>query len=249
MQDCTLKVTAAEIHRYSEDIKSSQDIETIVKVNLSGLRSQFNNMAVTEQYTTENMIAKDLNDKYDIKLQRGIELIDFQDKGSYVEVKLAPYRGKLNQSDQEESKVNVEILRVQYLLGCDGAHSFVRYKLDLPFDGEKYDQRFILFHGSLNNDASLPWPTGMIINGVRGILFIISLADHTWYLIGDLDEKQQEEINKRHQGQMKQPTEDDINWMLQQRGLNGITVKQTKWLSAFTIESKQITQYSKGIII
>ena len=254
LQSITLKVNNASFYRYPpncmQDGQSFKDNELVITANMNAIQSQFNNMAVTEQYTTENLINKDLTNKYNVKLQRGIELIDFTDKGSYVEVKLGSYRGhkddeKVSVSDEKDE--NVEILRVKYLIGCDGARSFVRNKLDLGFKGETYHQKFILFHGELNDNGELPFPVGMVVNGVNGIMFMISLADGTWYIIGDLDDEQLEELNKRHDGNMKEPTEADIEWMFKQRGLNGVTIKSTKWLSSFQIQSRQISQYSKGM--
>lgn len=87
-----------------------------------------------------------------------------------------------------------------------------------------------------------------MLTGELGFVFCISLKDGTWYCVADLDEKQEKEIHKRHGGKMKCPTVDDIEWVLRQRGFNGITVKSTRWLSTFTVDSRQISQYSKGMV-
>lgn len=113
----------------------------------------------------------------------------------------------------------------------------------------QYSQQFVLFHGELNDDGKLPWPSTFVLTGESGLVFCIALKDGTWYVIADLDDKQQEAINKRHGGKMQQPTEDDMEWVLKDRGFNGITIKSTRWLSTFMVDSRQISQYSKGMVL
>ena len=42
-------------------------------------------------------------------------------------------------------------MRTQYLVGCDGAHSTVRKLAGIPFEGDAYEQRFML--GDVEADA------------------------------------------------------------------------------------------------
>ena len=208
------------------------------------MQTPFNKTAVIEQYATENLIAKDLKEKHGVTLERGIQLIGFEDKGSFVEVKLAKTRSK--DQEQKHEDEDVQVLRVKYLFGCDGARSFVRTQLNLPFIGETYVENFLVFHGELNNSEQLPFPSIIFHTGVNGFLFMITLKDHSWYMVIDLNEEQTAEADKRHNGKMTTPSDEDINEALASRGMKGITVKSSRWLSSFIIQSRQITQYSKG---
>jgi 2-polyprenyl-6-methoxyphenol hydroxylase-like FAD-dependent oxidoreductase len=40
-----------------------------------------------------------------------------------------------------------------YVIGCDGANSFVRNAVDIPFEGQTYDARFLLSEVQIDNDA------------------------------------------------------------------------------------------------
>ena len=220
-----------------------------VKINFSELDSEFNYMLSLEQYNTENKIANELNKKYGVKLERGIELIDFIDKGSYVLVKLDKYKKK-KIDDEKDSKSSEEIdnlpqeLRVKYLIGCDGARSFVRSKLNLPFIGETYDEKFLLFHGYINHQNQLEMPSTFIVSGINGFLFVITMSDNSWIIVADLDEKQQKLY---HNGKFEMPTKSDFEKIFNQRGLNGFKITDVKWLTKFEVQSRQIAQYSKGI--
>ncbi len=52
-----------------------------------------------------------------------------------------------------------EQIRAAYLVGCDGAHSFVRKALGLTFEGETYPEHFVL--GDMEVDGDLPLDTAV----------------------------------------------------------------------------------------
>ena len=148
LQDASINITKANFYRYpldaGDDGKSFDDNELVIGVNTTGGPSQFVAMASIEQYNTENFIADELSSKYNMKLERGIELIQFKDKGSYVEVEMREKKESgigngisANSDDQKvEESSSTETLKVKYVIGADGARSFVRSRLGLSYDGE-----------------------------------------------------------------------------------------------------------------
>jgi 2-polyprenyl-6-methoxyphenol hydroxylase-like FAD-dependent oxidoreductase len=64
-----------------------------------------------------------------VEVERGIELVAFQDKGHAVIATLSK-QGK------------TETVVADYLAGCDGAHSTVRHGLNIGFPGGAYEQSF-----------------------------------------------------------------------------------------------------------
>jgi 2-polyprenyl-6-methoxyphenol hydroxylase-like FAD-dependent oxidoreductase len=85
-------------------------------------------------------------------------LIQFlEKKGGYIEREKELLLFSQNNKEIEAVIKNkhtetIENIHCAYLIGCDGAHSTVRHKLDLPFEGASYKQSFILA------DASVSWP-------------------------------------------------------------------------------------------
>ena len=66
------------------------------------------------------------------RLERGVELASFEDRGDTVDVEL-----------RHLDDGRTESLTVAYLVGCDGAHSTVRTQLDLPFEGSTFQGRIL----------------------------------------------------------------------------------------------------------
>ncbi|MCM4158921.1 FAD-binding protein [Antarcticibacterium flavum] len=70
----------------------------------------------------------------------------------------------------------------KYLIGCDGASSFIREGLNLPFKGKTYNVRTVLADvrpGDKRNE--LPWPR--LYNGKKELTVGIKIADDLWRLI------------------------------------------------------------------
>jgi 2-polyprenyl-6-methoxyphenol hydroxylase-like FAD-dependent oxidoreductase len=73
-------------------------------------------------------------------------------------------------------------VRAGFVVGCDGADSFVRQALGLPFDGITYSVRPMLADVRIADARdALPWPR--TLNGRDGITTAIRLSDGLWRLI------------------------------------------------------------------
>ncbi len=70
-----------------------------------------------------------------VKVERQTELVSFADKGSAVEATLKKADG------------SSETVTIDWLAGCDGAHSAVRHGLGLPFEGSTMDSDWWLADG------------------------------------------------------------------------------------------------------
>jgi 2-polyprenyl-6-methoxyphenol hydroxylase-like FAD-dependent oxidoreductase len=65
-------------------------------------------------------------------IERGVELVRFDARPDHIDVVLRKRAG------------TEERMRVQYLVGCDGAHSMVRKATGIAFEGDAYVQNFVL---------------------------------------------------------------------------------------------------------
>ncbi len=74
------------------------------------------------------------------------------------------------------------LLHAPYLVGCDGAGSFVRDALGLPFEGGTYDLRPMLADVRVTAPHDgLPWPR--VLNGPDGLTFTVRLRPGLWRVI------------------------------------------------------------------
>jgi 2-polyprenyl-6-methoxyphenol hydroxylase-like FAD-dependent oxidoreductase len=91
------------------------------------------------QAETEAIIGNHLT-SHGVTIERGVELSDFVMNADAVDAVL--------QSDDGQR----QHVRAKYLVGCDGAHSTVRKKAGIPFEGDAYLQDFML--GDVEADAT-----------------------------------------------------------------------------------------------
>jgi len=120
------------------------------------------------QAETERVLGEHLAGR-GVRVERGVELVDFNDGGRMV-------RCRLRHADGRTEEVGA-----QYLVGCDGAHSTVRHLSGIAFEGGAYPQTFALadleVEGELEPGCVHAWP------GAVGILFFFPLEHPaTWRL-------------------------------------------------------------------
>ena len=89
------------------------------------------------QYETERILTDHLN-RFGIAIERKTSLVSFRQNKDDVIVDLSVGGG-------------AEQIRCRYLVGCDGAHSTVRHGLELPFEGDRYAEQYML------GDVEMQW--------------------------------------------------------------------------------------------
>ncbi|MFF3615071.1 FAD-dependent monooxygenase [Streptomyces sp. NPDC002580] len=97
--------------------------------------------AALPQYETERILDTFLA-RFGTAIERGTELVSFDQDADGVTVALRSASGA-----EEE-------VRARYLVGCDGAHSVVRKRLGLTFEGSAFPEEYML--GDVEVDWDLP---------------------------------------------------------------------------------------------
>jgi 2-polyprenyl-6-methoxyphenol hydroxylase-like FAD-dependent oxidoreductase len=127
------------------------------------------------QYTTERLLAEELH-RHGGAVERGAELVAFEQDAEGVTARIRTAAAE-------------ETVRVAYLVGADGAHSVVRKGLGLAFEGDAFDEEYML--GDVVLDWSMPPGYGVrLTRKVPGapddILVAIPLPEHGRYRISML---------------------------------------------------------------
>jgi 2-polyprenyl-6-methoxyphenol hydroxylase-like FAD-dependent oxidoreductase len=112
----------------------------LVDADFSDLPTSYPFLAMIPQRDTEQVMREEL-EAHGITIERGITLTTLAQDPDGVDVELAGPSG-------------TERVRVQYLAGCDGAHSTVRHQLDVAFEGFALPERFALADVDLDTDLS-----------------------------------------------------------------------------------------------
>jgi 2-polyprenyl-6-methoxyphenol hydroxylase-like FAD-dependent oxidoreductase len=87
------------------------------------LPSRYHFVVFLDQTKTQRIMTDKLA-QLGVAVERDVELVDLLDRGERVEL-------MLRHRDGTEERTSTP-----FLLGCDGAHSFVRERLHLPFEGK-----------------------------------------------------------------------------------------------------------------
>ncbi|HEX2118890.1 MAG TPA: FAD-dependent monooxygenase [Acidimicrobiales bacterium] len=127
-----------------------------------------------------------------------------------------------------------ETVRASWVVGCDGAHSIVRHTFDIPFAGETYPQWFALA------DAGLDWSLGdSELHGFihpDGVFFVIPMPAGRFRLIVESAERTGGE----------EPTLEDFQAALDQRGPGGATITDPGWMTSFHVNSRRAARHRAG---
>jgi 2-polyprenyl-6-methoxyphenol hydroxylase-like FAD-dependent oxidoreductase len=126
-------------------------------------------LLILEQSITEQLLLEALRDSPLATVEFGAEAVALSDEGSAVRVR---YRQRGRERE----------LRAPFAVGCDGADSFVRRALGLPFEGITYDLQPLLADVRVSDARDrLAWPR--IHNSRAGLTAALRLRPGLWRLI------------------------------------------------------------------
>lgn len=202
--------------------------------------------AALPQYETERILDTYLA-RFGTGIERGTELVAFSQDADGVTVALRSASGT-----EEE-------VRTRYLVGCDGAHSIVRKKLGLTFEGSAFPEEYML--GDVEVDWDLPQGYGvraMHRNGdgeVDDILVCIPLPGRNRYRMsmmvplalstaGRNDEPADGVVHGLDGGHA--PALSDIQTVLDRLSPRPTTASCLRWSSVFRISHRIVDRYGDG---
>jgi 2-polyprenyl-6-methoxyphenol hydroxylase-like FAD-dependent oxidoreductase len=163
-----------------------------------------------------------------VKAERQTELTDFNqtaDGVSYV----------LKHADSSE-----ETGDASWLIGADGAHSIVRHKLNKEFHGRTLLSDWLLADLHL---AGVQGPPAINLYWhADGILALFPLHGTRHRIIANVGESS----GPIGEGNRPAPTVEDIQRVLNERGLGEIKVGEPVWLSNFSINERVVDDYRTG---
>jgi len=192
--------------------------ETIARVDFSELDSAFPFLLCVPQNETESALQA-LLERLGGKVERGVSLRSFRQDGSGV-------TAVLTRADASET------VRASWMVGCDGAHSTVRKGLDLAFEGDAYEDRFLLA------DVKIDWDTRddrvATYFAPDGVVACLPLPGGRWRLIvsapaGD--------------DSAAAPTLAEVQSLFASRTGSGGVLSDLAWSTRLNIHCRQVEQY------
>ncbi|MEH2509209.1 2-polyprenyl-6-methoxyphenol hydroxylase-like FAD-dependent oxidoreductase [Nitrobacteraceae bacterium AZCC 1564] len=196
----------------------------IARVSLAAVKSPYAYALMLPQSDTERLLEEHLN-RLGIRIERQVELVQFSAGEKSVETTLRSAAG------------GEERLTVDWLIGCDGAHSVVRHGLGLPFSGSTLDTDWMLADVHLK---AFPFPASEIATywHEQGVLVILPISPGRYRVIAD--------IGASTGAHPADPTLADVQGVLDQRGPGGLVAYDPVWLTAFRINERKVANYRSG---
>jgi 2-polyprenyl-6-methoxyphenol hydroxylase-like FAD-dependent oxidoreductase len=193
-------------------------------VDIRTVESPFPYALMVPQSDTERLLEEHLG-KLGVTVERQIEMTDFTPDDSGVTT-------VLRHADGQE-----ETVRSEWLIGCDGAHSIVRHKLGLSFEGETLNSDWALADIHM---TGFPFPeTEMATYWHQdGVLVVIPMSRTRFRIIADLGPSKGETPAP--------PTLDQVQAIISQRGPADLVAFDPIWLAAFRINERKVTDYRSG---
>ena len=197
---------------------------TIARVNFDGLKTPHPYGLMLPQSETERLMEQHLN-ALGVEVERRVELIRFVADEDAV-------TAFLRRPDGSEETVDVD-----WMIGCDGAHSIVRHGLGMEFEGDTMPSHFIL--------ADLHLAGGPPLDEIKtywheaGPLVIFPIGPGRYRVVADAGEPKAGEHTP-------DPTLAEVQSLLDQRGPAGVKASDPVWLSGFTINERKVADYRAG---
>lgn len=191
-----------------------------------------------EQSKFERILIEKLQ-KMGCHVERKLELLDFQQSAESVHLSL-------------KNKGKEEVCKAKWLIGCDGAHSTVRHRLGLSFEGGSFPQIFSL----MDLDMQWKYPRDRAVGFLEktGILFCIPIKDkNRCRLVFQTDRSLA--FLKTHKiidhgeissSVLPKPTLEEAKQIIHQYADRNAILKNLVWSSNFSINSRMVGRYQKG---
>lgn len=196
-----------------------EDKAKLGSVDFAPLPSKYPFILGLPQKETEAVLNQHVNEQ-GIKVERNCEVLDFQFDKSGFTVQLSNGGGE------------PQLITTDWLIASDGAHSLVRKKLKLPFEGKKLDLHFIM--ADLELEEELPKKEVHIFFTPKGPAAIIPMRN--FYRVFA-------EVSKYPKLASKQePTKEDFIRILKAAPFD-VKVKNMIWQSSFAINERIVPDY------
>ncbi|MGC2402905.1 MAG: FAD-dependent monooxygenase [Acidobacteriaceae bacterium] len=206
-------------------VNLSAEKKPIAQFSLEGVETAYPYTLMIPQNETERVLDEFLT-TLGVKVERGVELTQFAASATTIV-------STLRHSDGTE-----ESLETSWLIGCDGAHSFVRHKLGMEFSGETSPVHWLLADIHLEGVARSPainiaWHSD-------GVLASFPIAENRYRIIADSGE------NPLGDAEKAPPSLEQIQSILDKRFPGSPRASDPIWLSSFTINERKVKDYRAG---
>jgi len=202
----------------------SAGTEPIARISFENADTHYPFALMIAQSETERLLEEFLN-KLGVQVERTVELTTLTKSPTGV-------TSTLRYADSHE-----ETIESSWLVGCDGAHSTVRHQLGMEFEGSTQASDWLLADTRISgvphpNEISAFWHS-------EGVLIIFPITPGRYRVIADSGV-----ADPSHP--RPDPTLEEVQAVLDQRGPGGIKISDPIWLATFHINERKVADYQSG---
>ncbi len=205
--------------------------EPVVRADFDELDSRFKHVLVISQVEVETLLTEKLT-ALGGTIDRGAKLVAFRQDGTGVTATIERLTGAPVEEGAPPATSREE-LRAAWLVGADGAHSIVRKCLELPFEGETYEEEYVL------GDVKIAWDMRddriHSFLGENGLVACFPMTDGRHRVIASLPAEARE--NK------SEPTLDDLQTLFALNTTANGRLTDPTWITRFRTHCRQVTRY------
>ncbi|NHO33914.1 FAD-dependent monooxygenase [Acetobacter fallax] len=194
---------------------------TLARIPFGTITSSFNYLLLIPQSETERLLEEHLR-TFGKTVERGTELTDFVNRDDDVSCTLRHAGGR------------IESLEAAWLIGCDGAHSFVRCRLGLAFEGDTLPTGFVIADVHVTGLAISPDEPAIFWHPDGAVMFFPISRDR-YRIIADLGSVP-----------LHTPDLEEMQRIVDRRGPGGVVLSDPVWLSDFGVNERKVRNYRKG---
>lgn len=219
---CTQALLAAGCNVVGVNIVDGS--KQIAHVTFDGVVTPHPYVLMLPQNETERVVGEHLNGS-GVQIERGVELTVFAAGADQV-------ISTVRHADGREEQI-----KSSWLIGCDGAHSTVRHQLGMEFVGNTLPSNWMLADVHL---SGVPWKGEIDIGWhADGILALFPILANRYRVIAD--------VGVTHDSTPQaDPTLEEVQAILNQRGPGGIQASEPVWLANFRINERKVADYRSG---
>jgi 2-polyprenyl-6-methoxyphenol hydroxylase-like FAD-dependent oxidoreductase len=216
--DAVAPLSAASLRLMNFTVRDRD--QPLLRVNFERLPSPFRHMLMVPQSTTEAVLHARLTELGG-ELHRGVAA-----SGAVADAEGATVRVRTDGGERS--------IRARYVVGADGMHSVIREAAGIGFQGEAYDESFVLA------DVWMDWPLGPKEVGLffspAGLVVVAPMPDGSYRVVATL-ENAPEQLDVT-----------DIQHLLDERGPETQPCRITGmiWSSRFRVHHRLADTYRNG---
>jgi 2-polyprenyl-6-methoxyphenol hydroxylase-like FAD-dependent oxidoreductase len=175
------------------------------------------------QNRTERILAARLA-ALGVQVERSMELVGMTQQGETV-------RARYRKPDGTEEEIEAA-----WLVGCDGAHSAVRHLMKMTFQGEQYDEEFLL--ADVKVDTGLPADAAHLFLSKEGVFAYFPFAGGRGRIIAD------QRPGASHAKEA--PTMQELTDLAKRRCFHRLDLSDPVWMAWFRISHRMVEHYGSG---